>query len=378
MTDENSENPLSDYTSTLVNILPQLQAGEDVDIIKSIIHDHLFESEIDEEDKEKILFTIGDINNRKKLEKYIYNSILFFEGHSLNNSPKNKPKPPKKASKRYFTKDTENAIILYNNTEDPEIRSKIYEKDIHYAFFKLTENIIHTFKFYYTEVADITHLQHEIITFLLSKIHLFNQPQKIEDKIKKTIGEFKEGYHDNFVDFMGGDPYVKQADINNFLEGLIVSEECMDKLLKITPPKAYSYFGTITKNYLIISNNKNYKKRIEKIPFETLLEHEDHSYQLDEETKDSLSDFVDLYIDYITKNIFQLFPKPQDAKTADAILELFRKRDNLEIFNKKALYIYIREMVDVKTPKITKIANKLAKIFKEKYIFYLDNGYVNF
>ena len=35
-------------------------------------------------------------------------------------------------------------------------------------------------------------------------------------------------------------------------------------------------------------------------------------------------------------------------QVADAILELFRKRENLEIFNKKALYIYIREMVDVK------------------------------
>ena len=48
------------------------------------------------------------------------------------------------------------------------------------------------------------------------------------------------------------------------------------------------------------------------------------------------------------------------------------------LFNKKALYIYIREMVDVKTPKITKIANQLYSIFKDNYIFYLDNGYVEF
>ena len=60
---------------------------------------------------------------------------------------------------------------------------------------------------------------------------------------------------------------------------------------------------------------------------------------------------------------------------ADAILELFRKRENIDIFNKKALYIYIREMVDVKTPKITKIANVLYKIFKEKYLVYLEHGY---
>ena len=378
MIEENSESSVSDYASTLVNILPQLQAGEDVDSIKHSIYEYLTTSGIDEDDKVKIIDNLEEITTRGALEKYIYNSILFFEGHSVNNSSKGKPKPPKKVSKNYFTKDTENAIILYNNTEDPKLRSRIYEDGIHYAFFKLTENIIHTFKFYYTEVADITHLQHEIITFLLSKIHLFNQPQKIEDKIKRITTEFKEKYDDNFIEFMGGDPYVKQKDINNFLEGLVFSEDCMERLYKITPPKAYSYFGTITKNYLIISNNKNYKKKIEKIPFETITEHEDHSYELGRETKDTLSNFMDLYIDYITKNIFTLFPKAQDAKVADAILELFRKRDNLEIFNKKALYIYIREMVDVKTPKITKIANKLAKIYKEKHIFYLDNGYVNF
>ena len=51
------------------------------------------------------------------------------------------------------------AIVRYNNgTSDPEVRSKIYEREIHYPFFKLTENIIHTFKFYYTEVDDIEHL----------------------------------------------------------------------------------------------------------------------------------------------------------------------------------------------------------------------------
>jgi hypothetical protein len=103
-------------------------------------------------------------------------------------------------SKNYFTHDTELAIVRYNNEPDPEVRSKIYEDEIHYPFFKLTENIIHTFKFYYTEVDEIEHLQHEVITFLLSKMHLF-------------------------------DP-AKGA-------------------------KAYSYFGTICKNYLIVSNTKN-------------------------------------------------------------------------------------------------------------------------
>jgi len=53
---------------------------------------------------------------------------------------KRKPK-----SKNYFTQETEDYIVLYNNSKDFEERSRIYERHIHYAFFKLTQNIIHTF-----------------------------------------------------------------------------------------------------------------------------------------------------------------------------------------------------------------------------------------
>jgi len=90
--------------------------------------------------------------------------------------------------------------------------------------------------------------------------------------------------------------------------------------------------------------------------------------------EDKLSFFIDQYVDYCTTHIYDIFPKEYDAQIADAILELFRKRENIDVFNKKALYIYIREMVDVKTPKITKIANQLHKIFKEKYLIYLETG----
>ena len=231
--------------------------------------------------------------------------------------------PRKAKSKNYFTQDTENAIVRYNNEPDSKVRSVIYEKEIHYAFFKLTENIIHTFKFYYTEVDDIEHLQHEVITFLLSKIHLFDPSRGA---------------------------------------------------------KAYSYFGTIAKRYLILQNQKNYKKRIDKAPVDELFKDDSHSYNLDDPDPANLpiNQFLSLYVEYCTENLETLFPKKHDAQVADAILELFRKREDIDIFNKKALYIYIREMVDVKTPKITKIANQLYGIFKDNYIFFLDNGYVEF
>ena len=224
--------------------------------------------------------------------------------------------------RKYFTQETEDAIVRYNNTSDIEARNKIYEEEIHYAFFKLTQNIIHTFKFYHTEVDNLEHLQHEIIIFLLSKIHLFNP---------------------------------------------------------LNGAKAYSYFGTIVKRWCILYNDKNYKKKIKSTPIEDIHHDENHSYTLDgQPTKDKLSIFIDQYVIHTSENLYEYFPKGNDAQIADAVLELFRKREGIDLFNKKALYIYIHEMVDVKTPKITKIVTILQKIFKENYVFYLENDYINF
>jgi hypothetical protein len=228
----------------------------------------------------------------------------------------------KKKGVQYFTQETEDAIIDYNNATTFDEKNKIYHERIHYAFFKLTENIIHTFKFYYTDVDNIEDLQFEVISFLLSKIHLFNP--------------------------------AKGA-------------------------KAYSYFGTIAKRYLILSNQKNYKKRVDTAPVSILEEDENHSYEIENDQPiELLSAYIDEFTEYCTENIFEFFPKGEDAQIADAILELFRKREHIDIFNKKALYIYIREQVEVKTPKITKIANQLYDIFKSGYVFYLEHGYTNF
>ena len=229
----------------------------------------------------------------------------------------------KKVSKNYFTQETEDAIVLYNNTIDPVLRSKIYEEKIHYAFFKLTQNIIHTFKFYHTEVDNLEHLQHEIIVFLLSKIHLFNP-------------------HNG--------------------------------------AKAYSYFGTIVKRWCILYNEKNYKSKVSKVSTDELLKDDTHSYTIEpSNTNDLLSQFMDEYVEFVSHRLYEVFPKEYDAKIADAVLELFRKRDSIDVFNKKALYIYIHEMIpDAKTPKITKIAGVLYGIFKKNYLFYLEHGYMRF
>ena len=289
--------------------------------------------------------------------------------------------PRKAKSKNYFTKDTKNAIMLYNSTSCSRERSKIYEKEIHYPFFKLTQNIIHTFKFYHTEVENLEHLQHEIEVFLLEKMQLFHPVKSADNKIRKIIQkEFGEQYSGSFIQHMPENEIkCSPQDIQDYVNTLNVSPECYDKLIKITPAKAYSYFGTIVKRWCILYNEKNYKKKISSVPVGELEKDDNHSHDNESTSDERLSYFIDEFTDYISDNIFELYPKNIDAQIADSILELFRKRDHIDVFNKKALYIYIHEMLpDVKTPKITKIANNLYGIFKKHYIFYLENGYTNF
>jgi hypothetical protein len=227
---------------------------------------------------------------------------------------------PKK-SILYFTSDTEEAIIEYLASKNQDNRNHIFDQRIDYAFHKLAENIIHTFKFYYTDVDTINELKHEVVAFLLEKLHLYDQSKG----------------------------------------------------------KAYSYFGTIAKRYLIIYNEKNYKKIKKKGELEEVDEDKiivDDLVRESNDDKNHLSDFINYFITYVDKNLDKLFPRQQDQKTADVILELFRKRENLEIFNKKAIYIYIREMIDVDTFQITKVIKVLKKVYYNLYNEYYETGFV--
>jgi hypothetical protein len=225
-----------------------------------------------------------------------------------------------KQSINYFTKETEDAIIEYLRLRSPKKRNKLFNEKINYAFHKLAENIIHTFKFYYTEVDTIPELQHEVVAFLLEKLHLYDQSKG----------------------------------------------------------KAYSYFGTIAKRYLILYNNTNYKKLKDKAPVEAV--DEDKSILIDlintSEKDNDLkpTSFLKQFTKYIDHNMFILFPKQRDAQIADGIMELFRKSENLDIFNKKALYIYIKEMTEASTPQITKIIKRLKVIYVRKYNEFYEHG----
>ena len=226
--------------------------------------------------------------------------------------------PRKKSKANYFTAETEQYINKYNASTDTEYRNEIFTKHIYFPFYKLAENIIHTFKFYYTDVDKIEDLKHEIVSMLL------------EEKIMKF-------------------------DANN-------------------GAKAYSYFGTIVKRWLINYNNKNYKKLKKIGDFKDVEDSYENTPYQEQTGTISLSQFLDLYIDEMYSNLGDLFSKESELKIADAILTIFKTRQDLEIFKKKALYIYIREMTGCETPNLTKVINVLKDEFYFKYQRQLDVG----
>ena len=228
--------------------------------------------------------------------------------------------PRKRSKANYFTKETEEYINKYNASEDIEYRNSIFTEHIYFPFYKLAENIIHTFKFYYTDVDKIEDLKHEIVSMLL------------EEKIMKFD--------------------------------------------KDNGAKAYSYFGTIVKRWLINYNNKNYKKLKKIGSFDDMEDSYETPYIKNEEHSISLSQFLDMYIDHAYSILDEVFTKESERKIADAILTIFRTRQDLHIFKKKALYIYIREMTDCETPHLTKVVNKLKEQFYVLYDKYNDVGLI--
>jgi hypothetical protein len=229
------------------------------------------------------------------------------------------PKKRKKKSgeKMYFTTDTEKSIIQYNKEQSMDIRNKIYEEQIKRCFDKLVENVFNTFKFTYFDNSPIE-IQKETIAHLVANMH-----------------KFEEG-----------------------------------------KGKAFSYFSIVAKNYLIFHNNNNYKRfnqhvDISDTPSDTTvcLQTTD-SYHDDLET----SEFMKLMVDYWEKNIGKIFTKQRDLNIANAVIELFRNSDRIDSFNKKALYLYIREISSCKTQQITKVINKMKQYQNTITKSYSDRG----
>ena len=228
-------------------------------------------------------------------------------------------KKRKKKSKIYFGTPVQEAIIRYNESSNPAVKNRIYQEHIHAAFEKMAENLIHTFKFYYFDYP-FEEVKAEVVSFLVMQMPKY------------------------------------QADKG----------------------RAFSYFSVVGKNYLILNNNNNYKKmkihdQIDRLDYKRNV----HSETVDEAVGEFNSEFVIQMLEYWDNNITNIFSRQKDILVADSVLEIFRRRTNIENFNKKALYIMIREMTGSNTQHITRVINQMKKYYFNMMEEFTEDGMVD-
>jgi len=206
----------------------------------------------------------------------------------------------------YFTQDHENAIIRYAQSEDLKERTELYIKWIQPAFNELVDKIVFTYKF--TNLPNIDYLRDECKICLMT----------ILDKYDPSKGS-----------------------------------------------KAFSYFSVITKNWFIHKVKKQQKRNYREVDYGNISKsHEEEflstnqSYVTDREEYEFWKLFYEELKSWDTSQM-----KDNDLKVYKAIVILFESKEDIQIFNKKAIYLYLREITGLNTKQIV---NSLKK-FRLKY-----------
>ena len=93
--------------------------------------------------------------------------------------------------------------------------------------------------------------------------------------------------------------------------------------------------------------------------------------------RETLKEFMDAYVQYCYDNLNFIFTNATDIHVADSVLHIFETRETIEDFNKKALYIFIRERSGWETANITRVMKVLKSLYDEKFLEYEQENFVN-
>ena len=225
--------------------------------------------------------------------------------------------PPRKKrtrnKNRYFTSVHEEAIIKYANTNDRELRSKLYEEYIQPAFDQMVDKIIYTYRF--TTLPNIDYLKADCKVWLTTILNKY-------------------------------DPS--------------------------TGSKAISYFSVVTKNWFIHKVKRTQKRNQTEVFMEDIISQLDEDLISQEktyfQTRSELEFWTSLNGEIDTWDSFML--KENEKKVLMAVRILLESADQIEIFNKKAIYLYLREITGLNTKQVVNNLNKLRKryrTFKNKW-----------
>ena len=223
----------------------------------------------------------------------------------------------KRSKNEYFTKVHEDAIVRYARTNCRQERTELYSSFIQPAFNEMVNKIIFTYKF--NNLPNIDPLREDCKIWLTT----------ILDKYDPNKGS-----------------------------------------------KAFSYFSVVTKNWFIHKVKKNSKKLRREVSYENLVENggADILGTSDDESSSYMSQRVEMEFwnslltqvnRWDTGNL-----KTNEKAVLEAVKVLLHNIDDIEIFNKKAVYLYLRELTGLNTKQVVNNLNKLRekyRIFKTKW-----------
>ena len=228
---------------------------------------------------------------------------------------KQRLKMPRKKKKNnyYFTEVTEQAIVDYCNTDSLSQRTKLYVEHIQPAFDELVDKIVYTYKF--TSLENIEYHKDDCKIWLTT-----------------ILGKF--------------DPSKNK--------------------------KAFSYFSVVTKNWFTHKAKKQTKKNKREVPYDQMIR--EVEILDDNNSGDFYSDLEDqqFWMSLMSEiNTWQnLKLKPNEEKVLNAVITLMENIEQIEIFNKKAIYLYMREITGLNTKQIVSALNKMRekyRLFKKKW-----------
>ena len=216
---------------------------------------------------------------------------------------------PRKKSKKnhYFTQVHEDAIVKYALTDDRELRSKLYEEYIQPAFDDMVDKIIYTYRF--TTLPNIDYLRADCKVWLTTILNKYD-PNK--------------------------------------------------------GSKAFSYFSVVTKNWFIHKVKRTKKRLQTEVFMEDVLNEADENLVSDEpsyyEKRSEVEFWMSLNNEIDTWDSFMI--KENEKKVLMAVRILLDSADQIEIFNKKAIYLYLREITGLNTKQVVNNLNKLRKRYR--------------
>ena len=220
--------------------------------------------------------------------------------------------PPKKKRKKstknhYFTSVHEDAIVKYARSEDRELRAKLYEEYIQPALDQMVDKIIYTYRF--TTLPNIDYLKADCKVWLTTILNKYD-PSK--------------------------------------------------------GSKAFSYFSVVTKNWFVHKVKRTQKRNRTEVFMEDILNELDEDLVSREPTyiqkRTEMEFWSSLNTEISTWDAFML--KENEKKVLMAVRILLDSADTIEIFNKKAIYLYLREITGLNTKQVVNNLNKLRKRYK--------------